>query len=246
MVHAHYSFSAYVASLAGAKPLVVSLMGSDIKANFLHKFVIRSFSFLFDWKKIIVKSEDMRNSLKIKDVSVIPNGVDLSKFMPINKMESQLKLGWNTNKKYLLFAANPSRKEKNFQLIHDALQLITDKDIELKTLVAVSSDEINFWYNASDVILLSSLWEGSPNVIKEAMACCKPIVTTNVGDVQYIINETEGCFLAEFDLKDYANQVIKALKFSDLNEKTSGNARIVKLGLSSENIAKKLIDIYKA
>lgn len=81
IIHAHYSLSAIVAALAGGKPLIVSLMGSDVKTSFLLKYMIRIFNFFF-WNKIIVKSLDMKTSSGIKTVNVLPNGVDFKKFRP--------------------------------------------------------------------------------------------------------------------------------------------------------------------
>ncbi len=74
IIHAHYSISAIVALLAGAKPLVVSLMGSDVKSERYFKLIIKLFN-RFSWANIIVKSEDMKNDLGISKVEIIPNGI---------------------------------------------------------------------------------------------------------------------------------------------------------------------------
>ena len=112
VIHAHYSLSAFVASFAGARPLVVSLMGSDVKSGWFYKWVIRIFNYCFSWKVIMVKSEDMKEALGMKAVLVMPNGVDLVRFKPLDKIECQLKLGWDINREHLLFAAHPGRYEK--------------------------------------------------------------------------------------------------------------------------------------
>ncbi len=80
--------------------------------------------------------------------------------------------------------------------------------------------------NASDVILLSSLWEGSSNVIKEDMACNKPIVSTNVGDVKWLFGNEPGHFIAGFDAEEYANQLSLALNFAQTHGETQGITRI--------------------
>ena len=92
--------------------------------------------------------------------------------------------------------------------------------------------------NASDVILLTSLWEGSPNVIKEAMACNRPIVSTDVGDVKSIIQDTKGCYISTNNSKDIAKKITLALRFKNTN------GRINIDHLKKENIAKKLVNIY--
>ena len=92
-----------------------------------------------------------------------------------------------------------------------------------------------------ELVILTSLWEGSPNVIKEAMACNCPIVSTNVGDVRWVIGDTEGCYITSFDPEDVAEKIKLALEFG---KRTNGRDRIIELGLDSETIAKRLIDIY--
>ena len=96
-IHAHYSLSAFAASLAGARPLVVSLMGSDVKAARWYKFIIRFFAFFFRWKAIIVKSNDMYRDLGIPRALIIPNGVNLERFHPMDQVECRQRLGWNNS-----------------------------------------------------------------------------------------------------------------------------------------------------
>ncbi len=99
--------------------------------------------------------------------------------------------------------------------------------------------------NASDVILLSSLWEGSPNVIKEAMACNKPIVCTDVGDVRWLFGEEPGHFIAGSEVDNYANRLKDALGFSNTVGNTNGRARLLILGLDSRTVANRIENIYK-
>jgi len=239
IVHAHYSMSAFVASLAGAKPLVVSLMGSDVKSDNYFKFIIRLFN-QFSWSKIIVKSEDMKNDLGISKVEIIPNGVDFCMFKPLNQEDCKTKLSWDKDKTQILFAANPQRQEKNYKLTIAAFDLLNLNHCELKELVNVPNDQVSLYHNAADVVLLTSLWEGSPNVIKEAMACNIPIVSTNVGDVRKVIGKTEGCYLTTFEPEDVADKIKKALAFG---KKTRGREDI--RHLESSVVAKKIINLYR-
>jgi teichuronic acid biosynthesis glycosyltransferase TuaC len=239
IVHAHYSLSAFAASLAGARPLIVSLMGSDVKSKKIYKIGIKVFN-LFFWSTIIVKSEDMKNSLGLKSALVIPNGVDTDKFTPINRKEALDYTKWDENKRHVLFAANPNRYEKNYKLAQNAFELINDSNIELHSLINIKNEHMPFYINASDVVLLTSLWEGSPNVIKESMACNSPIVSTDVGDVKYMIKKIDGCYVTSFNKEDIKKKIILALEFSE----TQGINRIKQLELDSNSIAKKLIAHY--
>ncbi|MFS4448973.1 glycosyltransferase family 4 protein [Maribacter sp. 2307UL18-2] len=239
IVHAHYSLSAFAAALAGAKPMVVSLMGSDVKASPLLKYIIRIFKNIF-WKKVIVKSEDMKASVKLSNVSVVPNGVDFSKFKPISREQALKVTGWDTTKKHVLFAANPKRREKNYPLAEKGFRSIDSSiSAELHTLTDIPNLLMPAYFNAADVVLLTSLWEGSPNVIKEAMACNCKIVAVDVGDVKQVIGDTDGCFITDSHEQDISNKLEKALK---VTEKTTGRTKISHL--SSALIAEKLVTIY--
>lgn len=245
VVHAHYSLSAYVASLAGSKPLIVSLMGSDVKTNRFRRFIIHFFNFLFDWKQVIVKSKDLEKGMGIKNSKVIPNGVNIELFKPAEKFLSQEQLGWDRSKKHILFAANPNRPEKNFKLASEAFSLIIDKDVEMHVLENVPLHEIPIYMNASDVVLLTSLWEGSPNVIKEAMACNRPIVATDVGDISWLFGNEPGHFISSFEPGELSDKIKLALDYSGNNKNTKGRNIIISLGLDSENVAQKIVAIYK-
>jgi glycosyltransferase involved in cell wall biosynthesis len=237
IVHAHYSLSAFIASLAGAKPLIVSLMGSDVKANNLFKSIIYIFNYL-SWSNIIVKSKDMYLDLNIKNAHIIPNGINMNKFKPISQDLAQRKLDWDSRKRHILFASNPNRPEKNFELAKKAFDIIDDENLELHYLEDIPNEIMPYYFNASDVILLTSLWEGSPNVIKEAMSCNRPIVSTNVGDVKNIIKNVEGCYLVDYDKYEVSKYIQKSLAYKE----TNGRENISYL--NENNIAKELIKIY--
>ena len=246
-IHAHYSLSAFAASLAGAKPLVVSLMGSDVKAAGWYKFVIRLFAWLFRWKAIIVKSNDMYRSLGIKRAIIIPNGVNMNRFHPMDKMECQKRLGWDPTKKHILFPANSSRPEKDYPLAEAAVEKVRElgseriRELELHAFENTPNEETPYWYNAADVVLMTSKWEGSPNAIKEAMACDRPIVATNVGDIAERTSGVEGCYVAQSrEPQELASLIEKALAFTQ----TKGREKIIADGLDAREINQRLIESY--
>jgi teichuronic acid biosynthesis glycosyltransferase TuaC len=242
--HAHYSLSGFVASLAKAQPLVVSLMGSDIQHNIVLRIVTKIFSSLF-WKSTIVKSQQMKRAFNVAGTHVVPNGVNLSVFYNMDKEKCQQKLGWDLTKKHLLFAANPLRKEKNFELSKQAFMTIKHQNLELHYLSDVLPVDMPVWFNASDVILLSSLWEGSPNVIKEAMACSRPIVSTNVGDVKWLFGDEPGHYICSFDAEDVTRNIRLAIDFAMKHGRTQGLQRLIELGLDAETTAKRIIALYQ-
>jgi len=241
IVHSHYSFCGIVSALATKKPVVCSLMGSDVKESGLWRFIIKYF-IMHKWGKTIVKSVDMKTELGIDTVEVIPNGVDLELFKPLDKNDCRKELGWDIGKKIILFAADPKRPEKNFSLAKKATETLNIQDVELKVVYPVPHKDIPIYLNATDLLLSTSLWEGSPNIVKEAMACNCPIVSTNVGDVKWLLDGVEGCFITTNDPKDVADKIKKALNFRG---KTKGREKLISLGLDSEHIAKKIIQVYE-
>lgn len=238
LIHSHYSFCGYLTAIASRKKKVVSLMGSDLLNKKSSAYMIRFFA-LFFWKKVIVKSEEMYDRLACKNAVVIPNGVDLHFFRPINRQEALEKVGWKPEKKHVLFAADPMRSEKNYELAKKAWQCLDDDSIELHTLGKVPYELMPYYYNSSDAILLTSLREGSPNVIKEAMACNRPTICTPVGDVQKVMGKTNCCFIVPFDFKEIASKIKLAIKCMD------GDARLAVHHLSRSAIAKSVEELYR-
>jgi teichuronic acid biosynthesis glycosyltransferase TuaC len=245
LVHAHYSLSALVATLAGCRPLVVSLMGSDMRLAPVFRWAVQLSSRLF-WDALIVKSQDMLENCCLKKAMIIPNGVDISLFKPIEREKAIEALGWDKRKKHLLFSADPSRPVKNYPLFQKAIDVLeTREDAQAHTLGGIRHTDVPFFINASDVVVLTSLWEGSPNMIKEALACNRPAVATNVGDINWLFGEQSGYLLTDFNPVDVANKIKLALEFSEKYLQTSGRQRIIELGLDSGSISKRMISIYQ-
>ena len=248
VIHAHYAFSAYLASIAsrGLKvPMVVSLMGSDIWAHKYYPCIVRVWEKLARWNAVIVKSAEMRQRVSMPQAIVVPNGVNMDKYCPKPKVESQEILGWDTKKLHVLMAANPEDPRKNGPLAIKAVDLLNASakyDIKFHGMVGVPNDQTPILYNAADVVVLPSLYEGSANAVKEAMACNKPLVTTDMGDCRERMEGCKGCYVANtYEVPEFAELLAKALK-----DKTSkGRDRLLKDGIADYQIADRLIKIYK-
>ena len=184
----------------------------------------------------------MRNDIELRNALIIPNGVNFHRFFPIAKSEAQKRLYFKPGKKHILFATDPDRPEKNYALADKAIRLINSYDIEVHFLRNIANNEVGLHYCASDIVLLTSTREGSPNVIKEAMACNRPIVCTNVGDVAAIIGSTENCFVCSFNENEIAGKIEYIL--SNNIKETNGRKHIYYL--TDDKIAAKIIQVYGA
>jgi len=246
IIHAHYSLTAFVATLSRSKPLIVSLMGSDLEINRFFTFITRLLA-KYWWSCTIVKSDKMAKKLKAKNVHILPNGVDMEQFKPLNVSKCRKQLGWVKGEYHALFAANPKRPVKNYQLFTDAVSELRKNGYRIQTHVLdnVSHDKIPIYMNAADVVCLSSFREGSPNVVKEAMSCNRPVVSTDVGDVTWLFGGEDGYFTSGLDIVEYALNLESALKFSKKYQQTVGRNRIQNLGLNADSFNNKIIELYK-
>lgn len=244
LIHAHFSRSAFLCLLvSGRVPVIVSYMGTDVLGeNLINRYMRQYVSKHAVYQ--IVKSKEMGNFFSgDTSLSIIPNGVSFERFKPIDKIYARDILGLSQVKMYILFAADPMRKEKNYELAKSAVKILksdSKQEVELLTLYNQPHERVCSFMNASDVVLLTSIFEGSPNIIKEAMACNCPIVSTDVGDVREHIEGVKGCYIAEFCPNNVAAKITKA--FSNC-EKTDGREKIRHLDI--DKIAVKIIEIYK-
>jgi glycosyltransferase involved in cell wall biosynthesis len=246
LVHSHYSLSALVTTISliftSKFPHIVSLMGSDAKMKGLVKLLIRFLS-RYIWSFTIVKSSEMFDCLTSKKAEIIPNGVDLAK---IDRIKEQIqdendKTESPGSENSILFAADPGRRSKNYRL---AEQATNRTGTELKVAFSKSHEDILAELLRARVLLSTSLWEGSPNIIKEAMACNCPIVSTDVGDVAWLLDDLPGHYITEFDPEDVAKKITIAMEFSEVNGRTEGRNRIIDLGLDADTTAEKIIKLY--
>ena len=131
-----------------------------------------------------------------KKPNIIPCGVDLNIFFPIKMSKSRKLLNLSLKKKYALFPSAFDNKVKNVELAKKAIEL-TDEKIVLLELKNLNRFEVSLYLNSVDFLLMTSKSEGSPQIVKEAMACNCPIVTVDVGDVSKIIGGTKNCYISE-------------------------------------------------
>jgi len=238
VIHAHYGLSGLLANLQRRVPVVTTYHGSDIndpRVKCYSNIAIRLSRYN------IFVSQRLADAIRhIKRYSVIPCGVDMSLFHPIEKQVARDTLGWSQEGKYIIFSGNPEDKVKNFALAQQAVSLLPN--VQLIPLVGFTRDEVNLLLNAADVALMTSFTEGSPQFIKEAMACNCPIVSTDVGDVKSFIKDIEGCYIASYKHDNVEKKIKYALNFS---EKNRTNGREQMNNMNNTIVAHRLVLIYR-
>jgi glycosyltransferase involved in cell wall biosynthesis len=200
-------------------PTVISFCGDDLLGELLsgpaRKLVSRcgivaSYKAARRAQGIVVKSRNLQDALPgdvpASRIRIIPNGVDLERFKPLDRHESRDRLGWRADRLNVLFPANTGDPRKRPGLARAAVEGAErlGVGVDLHCLRGVPHDRVPIWLNAADAVLLTSLHEGSPNIIKEALACDVPVVSVDVGDVRERIQGIDGCYIARADAGDLA------------------------------------------
>ena len=211
LIHSHYVFASVIGRCQTTVPLVHSFHGAGEMEGW-QGWLCKRLSAVVNGATVTSKRHHA--DLGMKDARVVPCGADMELFRPMPKDECRSRLGLSMDEKLPLFAG-AQRPEKRVPLIEEAVALVAKDDPAVRLLVAtaIPHDEIPVWMNAADCLVLASDWEGSPVVIKEAMACDLPVVTVDVGDTAEVIEGVEGCWLAEQTAEDLAANIRSALAF---------------------------------
>ncbi len=202
LVHAHYGLVGWCARLAGARPLLVSFHGTDVR-----HWLVGPLSRRLAWRVDLVAAvsralfdpEDSRPGLpRVPGSAVLPCGPDLGRFGPRPRAEARRELGLEPDGRYLLFPANPARPEKR----HDrAAELAAACGAELLTGGAIEPERMPLWVNAANAVLVTSDYEGFGLAAIEALACDVPVLSTPVGIAPYALGGVRGALCAPFELE---------------------------------------------
>lgn len=237
LIHAHYSFSGFISWLSFSKPVICSLMGSDVLQSSKLKSIITKVFSNYLWKYTIVKSKQMQ--LIVPKSILIPNGVNLDNFKYIQKEIAANKVGFDLGKMNIIFLATDINADvKNYTLAKSAVDLLGHNYV-LHALSMIPFNELPYYYNAADLMLLTSISEGSPNVIKEALSCNCPIVSTDVGDVKELISNVNNCKITTYNHIEIANDILNILS---IGERTNGRCNVKSLDVKI--VSNNLLTLY--
>jgi len=251
LVHAHFGYVGLIARTQWRVPVVVTYHGDDLLGtiNESGKKALWSLVAAAACKRLaqqvdaaIVQSREMARQLKKSNVHVIPHEVDFEVFKPTERREARAALGLRPEKKYLLFAANPEIPVKRFPLAKAAAHALAQQDPSLELLVVhkETQERLALYMSASDVLVFPSYQEGSPNIIKQAMACNLPIVATDVGDVRQVIGPARDCHICRPDVLEFASRISEILA---RRPRTDGRVHI--RHLNAEAVCERIVGVYE-
>jgi glycosyltransferase involved in cell wall biosynthesis len=251
LLHAHYgTITAFLSAVSVPVPLVVTYRGSDLNPSpsmsWARGFAGRFLSQLaaLRARQIICVSTQLRERLwwKKNCTTVIPSGVDTALFFPCSRNEARAKLGWGNCERVVVFNAGDP-KLKRLDLAQASVEAATTMCGKIRFVVLngdVAAETIPLMMAAADCLLLTSDWEGSPNVVKEAMACNLPVVTVDVGDVRARLEGVSPSRIVDRNPEEIANAVAEILI---QGKRSNGSSRVGEFLESS--VARRIISIYR-
>jgi teichuronic acid biosynthesis glycosyltransferase TuaC len=251
VVHAQFGQSGILA-LPKHLPLVITLRGSDILgivgkdgrytlagrvSQAVARFALRRAD------AVVVVSEHMTDYFHTSaPVTVLPSGLDFDLFRVVPRDEARSRLGWPLDKRFILFAGNPEQPRKRYALAKAAVDAL-NRTLPAELVVAwgVPHTDIPLYMNACDAFVFTSMQEGSPNVVKEALACDLPVVSVSIGDTAERLRGIAGCELVE----DERPEPIAAALERVLRRGQRVAGRVAVAPLAEAAITAGLIDVYR-
>ncbi len=255
IVHAHFGLSAITAELQNLVPVVTTFHNGETLNP-----VVNLMSSLMSLRAqyVIYVAQHVRDLsyFKANKYSIIPCGVPIDQCVVMDKAEARKRLGWKADTKYILFGGAFDNLRKNYPLLKQAVLIIDNhkSKIEVIEMRGLSRVECVLRMNACDLFALPSHSEGSPQALKEAMACNCPCLATDIADVRELFGYEPGHWILRNPRKTHErwdgdekslDEMVALLKEALAFEgRTNGRERILKLGLSNEQVAQKIINIY--
>jgi teichuronic acid biosynthesis glycosyltransferase TuaC len=251
LVHAQWGQSG-VTALPKQVPLVITFRGNDLEGivgpdgRYTNVGRVQTLVAQFAARQAdarIVVSDSLGRRLGGLPYEVIPSGLDLEVFHPHSRQGARQRLGLSPTHRYVLFAASPTNPRKRHCLAKSAVdRLPKTHQAELLVSEGVRHSDIPLYMSAADALILTSMHEGSPNVVKEALACDLPVVSVDTGDVRERIQPVEGCVLCEEETSEALAAGL--MRVFDRDARVRGREAVA--DLDETLLTRRVISIYQA
>jgi teichuronic acid biosynthesis glycosyltransferase TuaC len=243
VIHAHFGLAGWCAALAGARPLVVTFHGTDVRhpvTGFLSRRLVRRLDLIAAASRALFNPEGGRPALPRREgaTAVLPCGANLERFRPEPRREARERLGLDPDGRYLLFPAVRSRRVKRFDRAQEVARLV---DAELLSGDGIDSGRMPTLMNAANAVVVTSDHEGFGLVAVEALACDVPVASTPVGVAPFLLHDLAGCLVAPFDARRWADAMRGHLDEPD--PRVAGRQRAE--WFSSRLMADRVIEAYR-
>lgn len=183
LVHANYGLIAPIAIAQPTRPVVLTFWGTDLMGPGWLRHLSRASARAAD--AVILPTEGLRDRVPVEG-TVVPFGVDTERFRPIPRDEARAYVGWDRDERIVLFPYSPERDVKNYPLAVRTVERAAT-DATIRTMSEVDYEDVPYYMNAADCVLVTSKRESGPMTVKEATACNVPVVATDVGFVRDVL-----------------------------------------------------------
>jgi len=240
IVHAHFGLSGALAVLQRFVPVVITFHNGETltrKGN-----LISSVASLFSAYNIYVAEHIYKLTYfkKARQSLILPCGINIDEMQLIAKDEARTQMGLPEHSINIVFGGVFANLRKNVALAQESIGITGRIDVNLIELKGYNRKQVNALLCAADLMLLPTISEGSPQIVKEAMACNCPIVATDVADIRVLLNNTEGTYLTSFSPEDVAAKITDAIAFG---KRTEGREFIQQY--DNKVIVKQILELYK-
>ena len=238
VVHAHYGLTIWPALAARGRARIVTLHGTDLSHPKARPVTLAG---LRVCDVVGVVSEPLAARVPGWAMrgrpAVLPCGVDLERFRPVDRADARRALGLDPAGPYVLFPADPARPEKRYDRARTAAG-----DIPLLTLGGVDPAQVPLWINAANAVLVPSEREGFGLAALEALACDVPVLATPVGVAPPALAGIPGTLCAPFQAASWRAALAPHLAAAD--PRVAGRERAA--GYSADVMARRVLDTWRA
>jgi len=243
LVHVNSGVVAPLGLAQPQRPVVMTFWGDDVLGDRIAGLQPRLTKLCATRSDhVIVRSEEMAEAVPC-EASVIPSGVDMSLFRPMDQAEAREAVGWRQDERHVIFPYHESNEKKRHSVAARTVETVdesVDERVKLQTVDDADFDEMPVYYNAADLLLLPSLREGSPNTVKEAMACNLPVVSTDVGDTRTRLGPVTNSHVCSTDA-ELVDAVVSVL---ETGGRSDGREYVEEVSL--ERMGERLVTIYES